>query len=115
MTSPEPTLIAVNDVRADRADDFENWLRAVVAPAMAEHQPHLEGRWRVLRGTEVEDGVVVFAFVCTGGTDEDWELQPLLEKSLGAQGAEQALADMRGMLAEDQHGWWFSDVRLDGD
>ena len=112
MSSPEPTLIAINRVRADRADDFEAWLRTVVAPAERKHTPHLVGRWRALRSTEVEDGVVVFAFVFSGGTEEDWELQPLLERALGVQGAERALADMRGMLTEDQYGWSFSDVRL---
>ena len=113
MSSPEPTLIAINRVRADRADEFEDWLHTVVVPAMREHAPHQEGRWRALRGTEAEDGVVVFAFVFSGGPEEDWELQPLLEKALGAEGADRALADMRGMLTEEQYGWSFSDVRLD--
>ena len=114
MTSPQPTLIAVNEVRAERADDFENWLRTVVVPVMAEHQPHLDGRWHVLRGTDTEDGVVVFAFLFDGGTDDDWKLRPLLEKALGSEGADRALADMDEMLTQDQYGWWFSSVPLDG-
>ena len=114
MPSPEQTLIALNPVRADRADDFTRWLRSVVVPAMSEHQPHLADRWHVLRGTEAEEGVVVFAFVFDGGTDDDWELRPLLEKALGSHGADRALADMDQMLVEEQYGWWFSPVRLDG-
>ena len=113
MQNPEHTLIAVNHVRADRADEFAQWLRSVVVPATRDHQPHLADRWRVLRGTEVEDGVVVFAFVFDGGTDDDWDLDALLEKALGSTDADRALADMRQMLTQDQYGWWFSPVRLD--
>ena len=114
MPSPDRTCIALNPVRAERADDFEAWLRSVVVPAARDHQPELQGRWRVLRGAEVEDGVVVFAFLFDGGTDEDWELRPLLEKALGPEGADRALTEMDEMLRGDQFGWWFSDVRLDG-
>ena len=114
MPSPDRTCIALNPVRAERADDFEAWLRSVVVPAARDHQPELEGRWRVLRGAEVEDGVVVFAFLFDGGTDDDWDLGLLLEKALGAEGAHRALADLHGMLTQDQYGWWFSPVVLDG-
>ena len=113
MLDHDRTLIAVNRVRAQRADSFEDWLRAVVVPAAEEHQPHLAGRWHVLRGTETEDGVVVFAFLFDGGTDDDWELRPLLEKAHGPQGADRELAEMREMLAQDQEGWWFTPVRLE--
>jgi hypothetical protein len=106
-------LIAVNPVRAERADDFESWLGSVVVPAMREHQPHLEGRWRILRGTEAEDGVVVFAFLFHGGSDDDWDLRALLEKALGPEAADRALADMDDMLTEQQSGWWLSPVRFD--
>jgi hypothetical protein len=112
MSSPERTLIALSHVRADRADAFTEWLRSVVDAAVQEHQPHLAERWHVLRGTETEDGAVVFAFVFDGGTDEDWDLRALLEKALGPQDAERALADMAEMLTQEQYGWWFSPVRL---
>ncbi len=114
MAGPEQTLIAINPVRADRADEFEGWLGSVVLPAMRTHQPHLEGRWRVLRGTEAVDGVVVFAFLFDGGTDDDWDLRRLLEEALGPEGADRALADMQGMLTRDQYGWWLAPVPLDG-
>jgi hypothetical protein len=44
-----PTLVAINQVIAERADDFEDWLRTIVVPAVREHRPELEGRWEVLR------------------------------------------------------------------
>jgi hypothetical protein len=114
VQSPEHTLIAINHVRADRADAFAQWLRSVVTPAIRDHQPHLSDRWRVLRGTETEDGEVVFAFLFDGGTDDDWDLSSLLEKALGPEDSERALADMHQMLMQDQYGWWFAPVRLDG-
>jgi hypothetical protein len=115
VSGSEHTLIAINPVRADRADAFTQWLRSVVVPAMKDHQPHLTARFRVLRGTDTEDGVVLFAFLFDGGTDEEWELRPLLDQALGPEGADRALADMREMLTEEQYGWWFSSVGLDRD
>ena len=113
MPGPEQTLIALNPVRAERADEFDAWLRTVVRPAVHAHQSHLADRWRVLRSTEAEDGVVVFAFLFEGGTDDDWDLRRLLEQALGPEDADRALADMQGMLARDQYGWWLSPVPLD--
>jgi hypothetical protein len=112
--SAENTLIALNHVRADRADAFEQWLQSVVVPATRDHQPHLADRWRVLRATDTEDGVVVFAFLFDGGTDEDWDLRALLEKALGSADADRALAEVEPMLTREQYGWWFSPLRLDG-
>jgi hypothetical protein len=114
MPSDEPTLIAINRVLADRADEFEAWLRTVVVPAMNDHRPNLHGRWRVLRATEADDGAVVFAFVCEGGAPGDWLLNPVLEEALGQEGAKQALATFSGMLQENQRGWWFNPVNFDG-
>ena len=102
---PELTLIALNDVLADRADEFEEWLRTVVVPASNERRPQIRGRYRVLRATEVEDGVVVFAFVCVGGRLEDYELDPILEETLGPDGAGDALATFAGMLRGGQRSW----------
>jgi hypothetical protein len=114
VPSSEQTMIVLNPVRADQADAFTQWLRTVVVPAVNDHQPHLADRWRVLRGTETEDGAVLFAFLFDGGTDEDWDLRLLLEKARGPEGADRALAEMQGMLTQEQYGWWFSSVRLDG-
>ena len=113
MTSSEQTLIAINNVRADRADDFEEWLRTVVVPASNERRPESRGKWRVLRATEADDGVVVFAFIFEGGEPEDWELDPILEEHLGPDAAADALATFEGMLKGEQKGWAFTPVRLD--
>lgn len=108
------TLIAINPVLADRADEFEEWLRSVVAPAMRIQRPDLDGRWRVLRATEADDGTVVFAFVCEGGTPDDWDLRPYLETALGPAEADRALEHFAGMLQQqEQESWFFTPVALD--
>jgi hypothetical protein len=107
------TLIALNAVLVDRAEEFEDWLRTVVAPAVREQRPDLDGRWRVLRATEPGDGTVVLAFVCEGGVEEDWELRPYLENPLGPDGAERALEHFAAMLRDqEQQSWFFTPVRL---
>ena len=114
MPDHQPTLLVINPVLAERADDFEGWLRSVVHPAMLEHQPELVGRFRVLRAGEAEDGVVPFAFLFDGGEPTDWELQPLLVRALGGDAAAEALAEMTRMLRGEQYGWPVAPVPLDG-
>jgi hypothetical protein len=113
VDASEPTLIAINPVRADRADDFEDWLRTVVVPTVRSHRPAQDGRWRVLRAQAAEDGVVTFVFLFHGGPAEEWELRPLLEEVLGPAGAEDAVRHMGDMLQGDQVGWSLAPVRLD--
>ena len=99
-------------VIADRADDFEDWLRIIVVPAVREHQPELEGRWEVLRATNEEDGTVIFTFIFRGGDPSEWHLEPLLDRALGAEGAQRAMADMSGMMKREQYGWTLAPVHL---
>lgn len=112
MTPLQPTLIAINPVIAGRADDFEDWLRTVVVPAVREHRPELQGRWEVLRAADQEDGTVIFAFIFHGGNAAEWPLEPLLNQALGAEGAQRAMATMSGMMKREQYGWILSPVDL---
>ncbi len=113
MAADPPKHIYLNPVRADRAEEFEDWLRSVVAPpAVEEQRPDLEGLYQVLRSTQADDGTVVFAFVLTGGDESDWDLEPLLERALGPEGAERSLREMRDMLEAPQYGWSFTPVPL---
>jgi hypothetical protein len=106
-------MIAINAVPADRVDEFEDWLRAFIVPATRDQRPDLEGRWRVLRATDADDDDVVFAFVCEGGTPEDWDMRPYLEKALGSAEADRALERFEGMLRGEQRSWFFEPVGLD--
>jgi hypothetical protein len=113
MSVPAQTLIAINAVRADRVDEFEEWLGTVVLPAVRSQRPDLDGRWRVLRATDADEGTVVFAFVCEGGAPEDWDLRPYLEKALGPAEADRALERFDGMLREGQQAWFLEPFGLD--
>lgn len=77
---------------AERADDFEDWLRTTVVPAVRKHRPELQGRWEVLRAAEEEDGTVIFTFILRGGDASDWNLEPLLDQALGAEGVSLGLS-----------------------
>ena len=81
---------------------------------MRTHQPELVGRVTVLRATEPVDGVTTFAFFAQGGEPADWELEPLLERALGPDGAAREMAEMSGMLREEQYGWLVRPVPFDG-
>jgi hypothetical protein len=113
VTNSESTLIALNDVLEDRADEFENWLKTIVVPVVTERRPQLASRWRVLRADKAEDGVVVFAFVFEG-SPEDAELDPVLEEALGAEGAERELATFASLLKAEQRFWAFTEVPIGG-
>jgi hypothetical protein len=113
MADGQTTLLAINPVLEERADDFEEWLRTVVVPAMRTHQPELVDNVTVLRATEAEDGVITYAFLAEGGEEADWELEPLLQRALGAEGAARAMAEMAGMLQREQYGWPVVRVPLD--
>ena len=114
MTPGPTTILAINPVLAERADDFEEWLRTVVVPAMQTHQPHLVDKVTVLRATEAEGGVITYAVLAEGGEPADWELEPLLERALGADGAARAMSQMAGMLQREQYGWEVMRVPIAG-
>jgi hypothetical protein len=114
MADSVQTLIAINAVLVDRSDEFENWIRTVVVPAMRDQRPDLDGQWQVLRGTESDDGTVTYAFVCEGGVPDDWDLRPLLENALGSEGADRELEQFAGMLRGEQQAWFFTPMTLDG-
>lgn len=110
MASLQPTLTAINPVIAERVDDFEDWLRTIVVPAVKEHRPDLEGRWEVLRAAGQEDGTVIFVFIFRGGDAAEWSLEPLLEQALGSEGARRAMGDLGGMMQREQYGWMLTPV-----
>ena len=112
MPKPPLSMIAINPVLAGRADDFEDWLRAVLVPATREHRPELLDRWEVLRAAKEEDGQVIFTFFFYGGQAADWQMEPILAQALGAEGARRALEDMLAMMKGLQHGWEVAPVDL---
>jgi hypothetical protein len=112
MPKPPLSMIAINPVLADRAGDFEDWLRTVLVPATRDHRPELLNRWEVLRAAKEEDGQVIFTFLFYGGEAADWQMEPILAQALGAEGARRALEDMLAMMKGLQYGWEVTPVDL---
>jgi hypothetical protein len=112
MPKPQLSMIAINPVMADRADDFEDWLRTVLVPATRDHRPELLDRWEVLRAAKEEDGQVIFTFLFYGGEAAEWQMEPILAQALGAEGARRALENMLAMMKGLQSGWELTPVDL---
>jgi hypothetical protein len=76
-------------VAADRADDFDRFLRDAVFPAVEAGQPHLSGRWRALRASAANGDVLTYVFLFDGGElERDWDLGPLFAAHFGEEEAE---------------------------
>lgn len=78
MPKPPLSMIAINPVLADRAGDFEDWLRTVLVPATRDYRPELRDRWEVLRAAKEEDGQVIFTFLFYGGEAAEWQMESIL-------------------------------------
>ena len=112
MPKPPLSMIAINPVLADRAGDFEDWLRTVLVPATRDHRPELLDRWEVLRAAKEEDGQVIFTFLFFGGQAAEWQMEPILAQALGAEGARRALENMLAMMKGLQYSWEVTPVDL---
>ena len=111
------THIYLNPVRADRADDFEEFLADFVAPAVAAQRPQLVDRWQVLKATTPESGdpgVVTYAFIFEGGDlTDDWDLNVLLPPQYGQEEADRLLAAWATTFAPVRS--WVAALRPDED
>jgi hypothetical protein len=82
------THVYLTPVAAERADDFERFVREVVTPASDARRPDLAGRWRLLRPDDRDGEAVTFIFLFDGGQADDWDLVPVLEEHYGTEEAE---------------------------
>lgn len=113
MLLADPSGITITPVLAERADDFQRWLRTVVVPAARAHHPDVEGRWLVSRSATTGEGVVPFVFLFSGDDPTVWDLRPLLERAYGRDGANRQMSAFLGMLKGDQVEWTAATVRFD--
>jgi hypothetical protein len=96
----EQLHLALNPVRADRAQDFERFLSDVVEPAVQAQRPDLEGRWRVARTDGPGADMVTYVFLLEGGSlEDDWDLGTLLTAHHGDEEAERLFQDWDAMFA----------------
>jgi hypothetical protein len=86
--SETTTHVYLTPIAADRADDFDRFLREVVIPAVDARRPDLSRRWRALRPSAPDGDAVTYVFLFDGGDVEtDWDLGPLFEEHYGEEQA----------------------------
>lgn len=99
----EFSLIAINQVIADRAQDFETFFTIVVQPAVAQYRPHLKDRAAFYRAAQVEDGVVTYVFLFRGGSLQEWSIEEILAEAMGKVAAAREMEGLSQMMAKEQY------------
>lgn len=112
MSDDDRRHIYLTPVRADRADEFAEWVRSRLAPAERKVRPEREGRWQTWRATEESAGVVYFAFLLEGGDSSEWDIDPVLREALGDDAAARDEARWNEMVIGDQIGATFLPLDL---
>lgn len=108
----EVGIVALTMVKADRAQEFEDWVRSVVVPAVSK-QPSFAGRWRLVRAGSGHDPVP-YAFQFDGSDIDEFDSAPALVAELGEQQAQAEIARFETMLAEEQTLLVFSKPIVEG-
>lgn len=112
MSVDGPRHIYLTPVRAEKADEFEEWVRSTLAPAEAQAHPERSGSSETLRGAEAHDGVVYFAHILTGGDANDWRIDDVLREALGDADADLAGEQWEEMVMGEQTGGTFSRIEM---
>jgi hypothetical protein len=99
--------ILLTPVHADKADEFEEWVRTTLEPGVRKARPALDGRWQTLRAAEASDGVVFFTFILEGGDSSEWEIDPLLREANGDDAAARDQERWNEMVSGEQIGGTF--------
>jgi hypothetical protein len=76
-------------VHAERADDFEAWLRSTLFAAVAQVRPDLAPLSQTWR-SDATEGLVYFAFLLKEDEPGSWQNDPLLRDALGDAATEDA-------------------------
>ncbi len=108
----EVGMVAVTMVKADRAREFEDWVRSVLVPA-ASKDPAVAGRWRLVRAGSGPDPVP-YAFQFDGSDITEFDPTPLLVAELGEQQGQAEMAKLQQMFAQEQTLLVFSPPIVDG-
>jgi hypothetical protein len=104
--------IYLTAVRAEKADEFEEWLSSTVAQAERQVNPERLLRWQALRATAASDDVLYFAFILDGGEAEDWGIDDLVRAAFGDDAAKRAAERWDEMVVGEQLGATFRPLEL---
>jgi hypothetical protein len=86
MTST-PRYVLATYVKEGRDDDFERFMREVVAPADVQARPHLVGKWQLLRpaADQPEGATRAWLMFFEGPAAlDDWNLEPSSRRRTGS-------------------------------
>jgi hypothetical protein len=101
-------FLIFNPVRAEAADGFETYVRDVLGPAVASHEPEMLDKVELWRASEPEPGdagIIVYAFLARGVSSwEELELEPAFRSHYGEEEAEKALEQF-GKFFADHRAW----------
>jgi hypothetical protein len=110
-----PRFMALTRVKPGRADEFETFLREVVAPAIAQARPHASGLWQTLipdASNELSnidaEGVAAaptgtYVFVFYGDLSlAEWDLGPLFTEVHGEEQGNNLARQFEDFVEGDQ-------------
>jgi hypothetical protein len=100
-----PRFVVATHVKPARDADFEQFLREVVAPAVARVRPHQAGRWHLHRPADDQPEGASRAWLMTfhgPSALDDWNLEPLFDEAYGTQASQEHLAHFSDMVEGEQ-------------
>ena len=100
-----PRYVVATFVKAGRDDDFERFMRDVVAAAESRVRPHQVGQWHLLRPAADQPEGASRAWVMTfhGSSPlDDWNLQPLFDEAYGADAGREHMAHFEDVVEGEQ-------------
>jgi hypothetical protein len=109
--------ILLTPVKPNRQDEFEDFIRDVIVPAVKQVRPHLIGMWQTLRPAEqgAQDELTMYGLLFYGDAPlSDWDLETLLVEAYGAEEGARLDREFEGFLAGEQQVHAFSGALPDG-
>ena len=100
-----PRYVLATHVKEGRDDDFETFMREVVAPADVQARPHLVGKWQLLRpAADQPEGATRAWLMFFDGPSalDDWNLEPLFEEAYGVDKAREHMQYFDDMVDGEQ-------------
>lgn len=100
-----PRYVLATHVKEGRDDDFETFMREVVAPAGVQVRPHLVDKWQLLRpaADQPEGATRAWLMFFEGPSAlDDWNLEPLFEEAYGVDQSREYLQYFEDMVEGEQ-------------
>lgn len=101
--------LAVNSIKPELQQEFEQFIREVIVPAVQRTHPELAQMWQALRPAGSGDGPPVYAFVFYGDTSlEQWDLDPIFQQAYGEEEGRSYSERLNDFFASQQQVYAFA-------